>query len=114
MYDTSLLRDILHVNDEEYEREKKREYYVLFYHYHSFQTYYVSAMLFNNIRTREKRDVKKKGICNACSYVCVCIHIGDVLRMSLTCFAFRFKAPRCPYDYSLNLSSYKNRQNENY
>lgn len=46
--------------------------------------------------------------------VSMCVHLGDVLRMSLTCFVFRFEAFRCPYDYSFNLSSYKNTQNENH
>lgn len=65
MYDASLERDILHVNDEEIgEKKKKNEDYLLFYHYHSLQTHTVSAMLFNNIWIR---TLQKKGV-NVYSY----------------------------------------------
>jgi hypothetical protein len=76
-----------------------------------FQINRVSTVLFNNIRTREKKRHKKKVYTTR---VGICGYISDALRTSLTCFAFRIEASRCPYDYSLNLSSYKNRHNENY
>ena len=74
-------------------------------------------MLFNNIRTLSKgereregqRDVTKERYMRRVQ-VSKRVYICDVLRISLTCFAFRFEGSKCPYDYALNLSSYKNEE----